>query len=367
MGEFGSELRRLMAVRGMGVRELARMVPCNPGYVSNLRHGRNEPSPATARRLDETLNAGGLLAALAREQPARRREPAGELAPATRPSDQAMRLRLSGFSAGQVHELISHLSDQWHALVKTDNLLGPRHALAGVTANLGVIDAMLTAVGPPARQVVLRLGARYAESSAWLHEDSADMAGATYWTRRAMEWALEGDDRLMVAWSLFRRSQQATASGDAAHVAGLAAAARREGGELPGPMLAAILQQEAHGRALAGAERACNKTLDQAQALAAAPDDPGDASCGHGSFCTPAYLEMQRGVCWLRLGHPARAIAALDTAIGSLPPAYRRDRGVALSRQSGAFAAAGEPARAAEAALQALGIARDPGPAACWA
>jgi hypothetical protein len=48
------------------------------------------------------------------------------------------------FSAVQAEELISHLNEQWHALVKADNLLGPRHALPGVINNLGVIDALLS-------------------------------------------------------------------------------------------------------------------------------------------------------------------------------------------------------------------------------
>jgi tetratricopeptide (TPR) repeat protein len=229
-----------------------------------------------------------------------------------------------------------------------------------VLAHLAVINALLGAVRPPARQQVLRLGARYAESAAWLHEDSCDLAGARYWTGRSMEWAVEAGDQLMVSWTLFRRSQQ-VADHDAAQVAGLAAAARREAVGPPGPMLAAILQQEAHAYALAGAEIACHRTLDRAHMLAAAPDDPGDASNGHGSFCSAAYLEMQRGACWLTLGYPAKAIAALETAIQSLPSAYRRDRGVAFSRQAAAFEAAGEPGEAAIAAMRALEIARGSG------
>jgi tetratricopeptide (TPR) repeat protein len=128
-------------------------------------------------------------------------------------------------------------------------------------------------------------------------------------------------------------------------------------------MLAAILQQEAHAYALDGAEAACLAALDQAHERAASPDDPGDASSGHGSFCTPAYVEMQRGRCWLRLGRPANARAALDRAILSLPPVYRRDRGVALSALATAFAALDEPSEAATAATQALGVARDAGSA----
>ncbi|HYZ56817.1 MAG TPA: hypothetical protein VE733_25430 [Streptosporangiaceae bacterium] len=272
-----------------------------------------------------------------------------------------MRLRLDALSVSQLDELIGLLAGQWHALVKMDNLLGPRVAIGGVDAYLRMIDAVLRAVRPPVRPQVLRLGAQYAESAAWLHEDAGEMAASRYWTGRSMEWAVEAGDRQMVAWALFRRSQRATAEGDAAQVAGLAAAARREDAELPGPMLAAILQQEAHAHALDRNETACHTALDRAHTLAAAPDDPDDASNGHGSFCTPAYLEMQRGACWLKLGRPARAIGAFETAISSLPPIYRRDRGAALSGQAAALAATGEPGQAAIAAKQALGIARDSG------
>jgi tetratricopeptide (TPR) repeat protein len=138
-------------------------------------------------------------------------------------------------------------------------------------------------------------------------------------------------------------------------------AARREGGDLPDPMLAAIFQQEAHAHALDGAEVACLGALDQTLEWAASPDDPGDASSGHGSFCTPAYVGMQRGRCWLRLGRPVKARAALDDAVRTLPPVYRRDRGVALSALAAAHAAIGEPGEAAAAALQALEVARDAG------
>jgi tetratricopeptide (TPR) repeat protein len=230
-----------------------------------------------------------------------------------------------------------------------------------VRDHLDVIDTLLRSVRPPARHQVLQLGAKYAESAAWLHEDSGDMQGARYWTGRSMEWALEAGDRLMMSWVLFRRGEHAAADGDAAAAAGLAAAARREGGELPGPMLAAILQQEAHAYALDGAEAACHAALDQAHERAASSDDPGDASNGHGSFCTPGYVEMQRGRCWLRLDQPAKAKAALDRAIRSLPAVYRRDRGVALSALAAAFAALGEPGEAAMAATQALGVACDAG------
>jgi hypothetical protein len=271
------------------------------------------------------------------------------------------RSRLDMLSGTQLDELVHLLDDQWHTLVRTDNLLGPRYALGGVRDQLGVIENLLRTVRPPARYQILQLAARYAESAAWLHEDSGDLPGSRYWIGRSMEWALEAGDRLMMSWVLYRRGEHAAADGDGAAVAGLAAAARREGGDLPDAMAAAILQQEAHAHALDGAEGACLAALDQAHERAASPDDPGDASGGHGSFCTPAYVEMQRGQCWLRLGRPANAVPALEDAVQALPPVYRRDRGVALSALAAARAALGEPGEAAAAAAQALDIARDAG------
>jgi transcriptional regulator with XRE-family HTH domain len=76
MSDFGGELARLMTARCLGVRELARMVPCNPGHISNLRSGKARPSPELARTLDDRLDAGGALAALAPEAAPRRPQPA---------------------------------------------------------------------------------------------------------------------------------------------------------------------------------------------------------------------------------------------------------------------------------------------------
>jgi hypothetical protein len=246
--------------------------------------------------------------------------------------------------------------------VKTDNLLGPRYALTAVISNLEVIDVILRTIRQEARSRALSIGAHYAESAAWLHEDSGDLAGAQYWARRCMEWAIEADDTLMVAWSLNRRSCQAAAARDAAQVIGLANAARRNAASLPGPMLAAIFQQEAQGHALDGATAACEHALGLARENAAR-GDPGDASGGHGSFCTDAYLDMQAGRCWLTLGKPTKSLAPLSAAVDTLPAVYRRDRGVALSGLATAFVANGEAEQGAKAALDALGVACSTGSA----
>ena len=78
MSDFGGELARLMAERGVGVRQLARACYVNPGHISNIRNGNDRPSPELAARIDKVLSAGGALAALVPAAgvpvPARRRD-----------------------------------------------------------------------------------------------------------------------------------------------------------------------------------------------------------------------------------------------------------------------------------------------------
>jgi hypothetical protein len=62
MDDFAQTLRALMAERGIGVRALARQVPCDHALVSRLSSGRQQPSAGMARRLDGILAAGGRLA-----------------------------------------------------------------------------------------------------------------------------------------------------------------------------------------------------------------------------------------------------------------------------------------------------------------
>jgi tetratricopeptide (TPR) repeat protein len=175
-----------------------------------------------------------------------------------------------------------------------------------------------------------------------------------------MEWAHEAGDKRMLAWSVFRRAQQAATSRDAAQVIGLAQAARRDEPELAPAMRAAIRVQEAYGHALDGNESASQDLLDAAYTWAAS-DTVGDARGGHGSYCTPTYIELQRAGCWLTLGQPEKAIRLYEKSLPTLPVVYQRDRAAALSRLAVAYVAAGQPEQAATTAAAALPVARGAG------
>jgi tetratricopeptide (TPR) repeat protein/transcriptional regulator with XRE-family HTH domain len=268
--------------------------------------------------------------------------------------------RLTLSSPAQVSEVLDHLREHWHLLVKTDNLLGPRFALTQVYDQIAIIEALLRSLRDGARLEAVRLGSQYAESAAWLCEDSGHLAQAQQWTSRAMEWAYEAGDQNMLAWTVFRRSQQAAAVADPAQVISLAQAARREEDGLLSPMRAAIRVQEARGYALDRDGHRAQTLLDEAHQWAAS-DTEGDARGGHGSFCTPSYIEIHRAGCLLAVGDASRAVRLYEAALPDLPPVYQRDRAAALGGLAAAYAADGQLEQAASTARAALPIARSAG------
>lgn len=272
-----------------------------------------------------------------------------------RPTD-----RVTMTSPAHLDEILEHLREQWHAQVKTDNLLGPRFALASVLSHITVIDALRNVLRDEQRVAVVRLGAQYAESAAWLYEDSGDMTRAHSWTSQALQWAYEADDKRMLAWTTFRRSQQAAATGDAAEAIGLAHAARRDEELLATPMRAAIRVQEAYGHAIDGNEQTSQQLLDEAHTWAAT-DTVGDARGGHGSYCTAGYIEIQRASCWLATGKAKKAILLYEEGLRALPPVYQRNRAAAQSRLAMAYFADGQLEQAASTAHAALPAARSTG------
>jgi transcriptional regulator with XRE-family HTH domain len=65
MTDFGEELRRLLAERGISLRNVARQAECSPGYLSNVASGRKPLTPSLATRLDRVLGTGDRLIAYA--------------------------------------------------------------------------------------------------------------------------------------------------------------------------------------------------------------------------------------------------------------------------------------------------------------
>ncbi|GAB4001695.1 hypothetical protein GCM10029992_37900 [Glycomyces albus] len=280
---------------------------------------------------------------------------------ATNTSTAASSIGLRVVQGSQLDAAIEHLGEMWHTLVRTDNLFGPHHALASVHQQISILDSLLENARGEQRHGVLVLASKFAESAAWLHEDTADLGRSENWTRQALEWATEAGDQAMVSWAMFRRSQQAAARKNGAQTISLAQVVQRNAVFLAGPALAAARQQEAQGYALEGNEGECQKRLDEAHEFAASPDTNRDGRTGHGDFCTPSYIEVQRASCWLTLGRPDLAIPVFERAMAQVPNVYHRDRGQAQVRLSKAYAGVGQYDAAAAQAASAFRIARSLG------
>lgn len=345
-GELTQAYQQLSAVRTRRRRELARRVQAE----RTARAGAWRPHPPSDHHGATTADdsSGSDVGPGGRRPPGALRLPGTELE------------RYTGSPHAPVEEVVDYLRQQWHVLVRADNLLGPVHALAAVLAQARLIEQLLqmgtSGGGGDLQAQLLRLGAQYAESAAWLYEDIGELATAVVWTSRALEWAHAAEDQAMVSWALYRRSQQSAAHRDVTRTLALARAAGRDPERLPAPMRSAILQQHAHGLALAGDEVGSLTRLDEALDYAAPADAAGDATHGHGSFCTAGYLQMQRASCWLLLGRPERAVPGYDQALAGLPLAYHRDRGQGLAQLGRALAATGEVERAAAVSAEALAI-----------
>jgi hypothetical protein len=195
--------------------------------------------------------------------------------------------------------------------------------------------------------------------ASWLNQDSGSARAATHWADRAMEWAQEAANPLMVSYVLVRKADQAAAMRDAARTIGLAQCALQPRRRLTSRGRAVALQQLAVGQALAGDESASQRALDSAAQLAERSQQEGDQ--GPGRYCTPAYVEIQRAATWIELGRPERAITLFEDSLARLPSVHRRDRGVYLARLASAYALNGSPDVSVRKGWEALAVAHATG------
>jgi transcriptional regulator with XRE-family HTH domain len=274
-------------------------------------------------------------------------------------AEPALRYRPGGLGTQELDEVAGHLRRVFAEFSTADWLLGPRVVLASVTGHLALVEQLLARSSSDRPIELLSLGARYAEFSSWLHQDVGDPRAALLWADRAMEWAHEAGDPVMVSYILARKSDQAAAAYDGARAIGLARAAQQKSGHLPARVQAVAVLQEARGLALVGDEIACNRKLHDALELASIGQRSSEG--GPGRHCTVEFVELQRASCLMELGRARPAIESFERGLARLPTIHRRDRGVYLSRLAVAYAIDGDPEAASATGLQAVQIAHATG------
>jgi hypothetical protein len=353
MGEFGTELARLMAARGVGVRELARLVPCNPGHVSNLRTGRDRASAELAARLDEVLGAGGELLALVPAPGRRLPSTVGSGADDEIAAlELARRAEASDVSCGTVERLeliVDDLAIAYPATPAADLLIRVR-------THLGYVGRLLDA------RATLSQHRRLLVTGGWLsllaatclidlHSDHA----AEAYLRTASQFATETGQPDLTAWVLETRAWQALTAGDFRRAAEISQAAQLTAPHASSAHLQAVAQE---GRAWArvGDAAETRRALTRLEMLVSplpVPDRPE-----HHYRYDPPKSEAYVATTLAWIGDPAaeritREVLATIEAPGTAPPRPRR---AALARLDLALvlSASGKDDEAAAMALEAV-------------
>jgi len=360
MSDFGTELTRLMAARGTGVRELARMVPCNPGHISNLRNGKAQPSPALAEILDDRLAADGRLAALAPEPAPRRQQPtatwddgaADEIAAL----DFGRLAEASEVGTGTVERLELTVDELATAYPGTP----PAELLDRVRGYLGYVRRLLdarTTLAEHRRLLVVGgwLSLLTATVLIDLHRDHAAAAHL----RTAAQLARETGHAEIAAWCLETQAWQVLTEGDYRRAVDISQAAQRVAPKAGSAFIQATAQE---GRAWArlgdaGETRAALGRVEVLVSPLPVPDRPE-----HHYRYDPAKSEAYTATTLAWLGDPAaeryaRHILARLESSADGPPRPRRAATARLDL-SLALIAAGRHDEAAGTALEAISSGR---------
>lgn len=235
-----------------------------------------------------------------------------------------------------------------------DNLLGPERVRPVLYEQMTRAVQAGKGLRGADRLRLLEVQAQFGDLYAWLQQDSGNYRDARYWLDRALDWASMAGDQEASAFILARKSQVAGEMGDAEDAVGIARLAERR----PNPNQnwhASIAETYAgYGYALSGEKTACFRSYDRAlQLFDLARSEP---SAKYGHFLDHAYIDVYRARSAAVLGDNAAAAAAFDSAIGSLPAGYHRDKGVYLTYKAKAQADARDPGPAARSAMRALAI-----------
>ncbi|HUY48035.1 MAG TPA: helix-turn-helix transcriptional regulator [Streptosporangiaceae bacterium] len=346
MTDFGGELRRLMAERGISLRETARRVPCDSGYLSKVASGTRRPSGELAGRLDDLLGAGGELAAFA---PSVTLPGADDEIAAV---ELARRAAASDVGDAAVSQLEASADDMALAYPRTP----PAQLLGRVRAHLGYVTGLL------AGRMTLAEHRRLLITTGWLSLlaatcliDLRRFPAASAHLRTAAQLAGETGHAEIAAWCLETRAWQLLTDGDYRRAADLAQAAQRAAPR-EGSAFIQATGQEARAWARLGATRECRDALARTEALVGplpVPDRPE-----HHYRYDPAKADAYTATTLAWLGDPAAARYARDVlgrleAGGQGPPRPRRAASARLDL-SLALTASGDLGEAAATALAAV-------------
>ncbi len=291
--DFGTLLSALMSERGLGVRALARRVPCDPALVSRLAAGRQQPSAQIARRVDDILSAGGELAVLAAMPPG----------PTFDDDLGAVEAARRAGASDVGNAAVERLAQVTDALAISYPSTAPKELLSRAGTYLAYVTGLLD------ERMTLAQHSRLLVTSGWLSLLAATSlidlrrhdTAATYLST-AIQIAVEADHAELRAWSLETRAWQALISRDYPQAAALARDAQDTAPRGTSVFVQATAQE---GRAWArlGAARETYDALARVEALVSplpVPEHPE-----HHYVYDPSKAESYVGTTLAWIGDPA--------------------------------------------------------------
>jgi transcriptional regulator with XRE-family HTH domain len=182
---FGERMRALMAERGIGVRQLATMVPCSPGYLSRVSRDLKRPSGQMAAALDKALDADGELVALV---PGRTSMWTAygttETYAALTPDDEERLLLAAQRPARLDRSVIEALTTTLAAQRRLEDAMGPATLVMPLRSQLDMLTAILREARGPLRDPLGRIVAEWTEYTGWLHAACRiDDRALAFWVR----------------------------------------------------------------------------------------------------------------------------------------------------------------------------------------
>jgi hypothetical protein len=259
-------------------------------------------------------------------------------------------------------ELAEYFRRQLAGHYAADRFLGPGRLIAVATAQYDLLCDIAGTASGPLRGELWATAAGFAALLGWLHQDAGNLGDSGRWHDVMIERAHRSHDPQLVGFALYCKAMLHTDMADGASVLDLTGAGLRDEHRLIPKVRALLIQQAAHGYALAGLPGAygeCDRLLGDAGDLTAQISD----DYPWGSCSAPHWIGPQRATVWTRLGRFREAADLWDSVIPMLPASSRRDIGVYHARHAQALAGCGEPEQAVNVARLAVPVAAQSGSA----
>jgi transcriptional regulator with XRE-family HTH domain len=351
--DFAARMSALMRERGLGVRALARKVPCDQALISRLANGKVRPSAQIARRLDEVLDAGGALVALARQdgEDVIRREFIG--ASATLAVGAA--LPRAGNRVGM--DFADRLALRVARLRGLDDYLGGSGTYelyaAELDATLGVLRN--SSYAETTGCALLSIAAEQAQQAGWAAFDAGWTRYARWLYHLSLSAATQAGDAPLAANSLILLAYQQVSSGQPGTQAATAACRMADTGGAPPVARALIYGRTAWTHAVAGQDADCERALSSAENTLA--DSKGQVTPGWAAWADQSEFEIMSGRCWSVLRMPRKAIPVLEGALAGFDDTRARDKALYMTWLAEAYLDMGEIEQAAATTGRVLALA----------